>query len=127
MKKVAKLVYVTLLTRVIVEENADQQTIMELAVPKLSENLMDSPLENIDKIVSDKECPYQLGEEYGLSKWDNVEMPDPNELGGDMWNHEFTGQIVSFYETNNIIYATVEDGEGDCFDIEAERLLNKVV
>ena len=120
--KVAKLVYVTLATRVIVEEDADQQTIMELAIPRLSENLMDAPFENIDKIIDDTECPYEIGEEFYLSVGDNVEMPDPKDDGSDLWNNEFTGQIVNIYDTNNIIYATVEDGEGDCFDIEAERV-----
>jgi hypothetical protein len=120
--KVAKLVYVTLATRVIVEEDADQQTIMELAVPRLSENLMDAPFENIDKIIDDTECPYEIGEEFYLSVGDNVEMPDPKDDGSDLWNNEFTGQIVNIYDTNSIIYVTVEDGEGECFDIEAERV-----
>ena len=120
--KVAKLVYVTLATRVIVEEDADQQTIMELAVPRLSENLMDAPFENIDKIIDDTECPYEIGEEFYLSVGDNVEMPDPKNDGSDLWNNEFTGQIVNIYDTNSIIYVTVEDGEGECFDIEAERV-----
>ena len=105
MTKVAKLVCVTLLTRVIVEEGADQQAIMEEAVPKLSETLMDSPFENIDKIV------------------DDVLMPDPKDDGSDAWEHgDFLGRIVSFKEFDNVIYATVEDGDDDCFDIEAERL-----
>jgi hypothetical protein len=125
--KVAKLVYVTLLTRVIVEENADQQSIMEEAVPKLSENLMVSPLENIDKIVYDTECPYQLGEEYHLSVGDNVEMPDPKDDGTDSWNHEFTGQIYHIQEVDGIMYAVVEDGDNEYFEIEAERLIGKVI
>ena len=58
-KKVAKLVRVSLVTRVIVDVDATEQEIMELAVPKLSENLMDSPFENIDEIVDDTECPYE--------------------------------------------------------------------
>src|SRR6478609_8134818 len=102
--KVAKLVYVTLATRVIVEEDADQQTIMELAIPRLSENLMDAPFENIDKIIDDTECPYEIGEEFYLSVGDNVEMPDPKDDGSDLWNNEFTGQIVNIYDTNSIIY-----------------------
>lgn len=61
-KKVAKLVRVSLVTRVIVDVDATEQEIMELAVPKLSENLMDSPFENLDEIVDDTECPYE--EEY---------------------------------------------------------------
>ena len=61
-KKVAKLVRVSLVTRVIVDVDATEQEIMELAVPKLSENLMDSPFENLEEIVDDTECPYE--EEY---------------------------------------------------------------
>ena len=57
MKKVAKLVRVSLVTRVVVNEDATEQEIMELAIPKLSENLMDAPFENIDEIVEDLECP----------------------------------------------------------------------
>ena len=57
-KKVAKLVYVSLVTRVVVDENATEQEIMELAVPKLSENLMDSPFENLEDITDELECPF---------------------------------------------------------------------
>ena len=39
MAKVAKLVYVYLVTRVIVDETASETEIMELAVPKLTENI----------------------------------------------------------------------------------------
>lgn len=58
MTKIAKLVCVTLMTRVIVDENADEQTIMELAIPKLSEKLMDEPFEHIESIENDEVCPY---------------------------------------------------------------------
>lgn len=58
-KKVAKLVRVSLVTRVIVDVDATEQDIMELAVPKLSENLMDAPFENLEEIVDDTECPYE--------------------------------------------------------------------
>ena len=60
--KVAKLVRVTLMTRVIVDVDATEQDIMELAVPKLSENLMDSPFDSIEEIVDDTECPYDASE-----------------------------------------------------------------
>jgi hypothetical protein len=58
-KKVAKLVRVSLVTRVIVDVDATEQEIMELAVPKLSENLMDAPFENLEEVVDDTECPYE--------------------------------------------------------------------
>ena len=47
---------------------------------------------------------------------DSVEVPDPND--SDIHNHSFVGTIVGFRGE----LATVEDGDGDCFDIEVERL-----
>lgn len=57
MKKIAKLVRISLVTRVVVNEDATEQEIMETAIPKLSETLMTSPFECIDEIVDDLECP----------------------------------------------------------------------
>ena len=47
---------------------------------------------------------------------ENVEVPDPND--SDIHNHSFVGSIVGFRGE----LATVEDMDGDCFDIEIERL-----
>jgi hypothetical protein len=47
---------------------------------------------------------------------ESVEVPDPND--SDIHNHSFVGTIVNFRNG----YAVVEDGDGDCFDIEVERL-----
>ena len=47
---------------------------------------------------------------------DSVEVPDPND--SDIHNHSFVGTIVNFRNGN----AVVEDGDGDCFEIEIERL-----
>jgi hypothetical protein len=62
MKKKAVLVRCSLVCRVIVDESATEQEIIELAVPKLSETLMDNPIESIDEIVDDIENPYSNGE-----------------------------------------------------------------
>lgn len=59
-KKVAKLVTVSLMTRVIVDEDATEQEIMELAYPKLCENFSDAPFEHIEEIVDDLEVPFDL-------------------------------------------------------------------
>lgn len=121
--KVAKLVYVSLLTRVIVEEGVNEETIMELAIPKLSENLMDSPYQNVDKIVNDIECPYIIGEEYGKAVGDEVEAPEPNE--DDLYmSGGWVGTIKYIKEdTDESMYAGVEDCEGDVYDIEISRLI----
>ena len=47
---------------------------------------------------------------------DFVLVPDPNE--SDIHNHEFLG-VIKLIKGE---YATVEDGDGDCFDIELDRL-----
>jgi hypothetical protein len=70
MKKVAKLVYVSLMTRVVVDENATEQDIMELAIPRLSDKLIFEPLEHIESIEDDEEVPYG-------------EAPDDKEEGGE--------------------------------------------
>ena len=61
--KVAKLVRVSLVTRVIVDDTASEQDILELAIPKLSESLMDNPHQSVDEIVDDTECPYTIDDE----------------------------------------------------------------
>ncbi len=57
--KVAKLVSVSLMTRVIVEEDATDEQIMEVAIPRLSNNLFnDGILDNVEDIKDDTECPF---------------------------------------------------------------------
>ncbi len=56
--KVSKLVRISMVCRVICEDDATEQDIMELAIPKLSEDLMDNPFQHIDEIVDDLECPF---------------------------------------------------------------------
>lgn len=119
--KVAKLVYVNLLVRVLVDKEADDQEIMELAVPKLSEQLMDSPFEHIDKIVYDNECPYVMGEEFALTIGDEVNVPSPNQ--DEVHNNEFTGEIVNIkQDSDGTLYASIVDMDGDFFDVNLDRL-----
>jgi len=59
MAKVAKLVYVNLLARVIVDEFDDDEKIFEMAHSNLS-NQLNNGVENIEKIVDDIECPYEV-------------------------------------------------------------------
>jgi len=61
---------------------------------------------DITNVTSD----FEIGE--------TVEVPDPND--SDIHNHSFVGTIVAF--DDEMEYATVEDMDGDCFDIEIERL-----
>lgn len=61
MGKVAKLVYVSLVTRVVVDENASESDILELAGVKLAEKIQHELTEHIESIDDDEECPYDPG------------------------------------------------------------------
>lgn len=58
MGKVAKLVTITMTTRVIVDENASESDIIELASIRMSEKIQHEFNENLESIVDDTECPY---------------------------------------------------------------------
>lgn len=58
MAKVAKIVWASVGTRVIVDENATDEQIWEAAKDNLVRNLANDGLENVDKIAPDTECPY---------------------------------------------------------------------
>jgi hypothetical protein len=58
MAKVAKIVWASVGTRVIVDENATDEQVWETAKDNLVRNLASDGLDNGDKIVLDTECPY---------------------------------------------------------------------
>jgi hypothetical protein len=58
-KKVAKLVYVSMVTRVIVDENASETDILIQAQSKFIEKIENEIHENLEEIVDDIECPYE--------------------------------------------------------------------
>lgn len=58
MKK-AHLVYVSIATRVVVDENATEQDIIELANAQIMDNIVvDGIFENVEEVLDDYECPY---------------------------------------------------------------------
>jgi hypothetical protein len=58
MEKVAKLVTITMTTRVIVDENASESDVIEQASIKMSEKIQHEFNENLESIYEDTECPY---------------------------------------------------------------------
>jgi hypothetical protein len=56
--KVAKLVAVSFLTRVIVDQNATEEETLEIAKKNFAFKLEDELSENIDYIIDDLECPF---------------------------------------------------------------------
>jgi hypothetical protein len=62
-------------------------------------------------------------EEDYIRVGDDVTMPDPKDDGTDSWSYgDFIGRVIDIEEIDGIKYATVEDGDGDCFGIELDRL-----
>jgi|688.fasta_scaffold121655_7 hypothetical protein len=64
MGKIAKLVTITLTTRVIVNEDDTEDDIMALALPRLTDKLINEPFENLEGIINDIEVPYSSWDEY---------------------------------------------------------------
>ena len=51
-----------------------------------------------------------------IRMFDEVDVPEPKE--DDLHNFEFTGMVDGFRNGNVVVV----DGDGDCFEIETERL-----
>lgn len=123
--KVAKLVLVEFMVRVIVDENyTDEQLTEKIKVKVLEKVNNDELFENLTEVKDDEEVPYQIGEEFGVAIGDDFSMPDANS--DDAWQYgDWIGRVVNIYEYEDVIYATLEDGDNDCFDIEAFRLVGR--
>lgn len=58
MAKVAKLVSISLMTRVVVEDTATEEEILTLTRPRFIEKIRTDLEDNIISIENDTECPY---------------------------------------------------------------------
>lgn len=58
MSKVAKLVAVSLMTRIIVEEGSSEAETLEKAEPKFIATIQTELMDNLEFIDDDTECPY---------------------------------------------------------------------
>jgi len=58
MAKVAKLITVSLIVRVIVDDNDSDENIFDKALPALKSSLYSNSLSNVEDIKDDTECPY---------------------------------------------------------------------
>mgnify|MGYP000563161168 CR=1 FL=1 len=63
-KQVAKLVYMSMVTRVVVDEDATEEQIIEASRSQFTDKLRSDLYENIEEIVDDVEMPYN--EEHGI-------------------------------------------------------------
>lgn len=62
--KVAKLVTVSLMTRVVVDENASEDEILNAATLKFVEKINNEINEHVEDIVDDEDCPYDPEFDY---------------------------------------------------------------
>lgn len=53
-----------------------------------------------------------------IQMFDDVNVPEPKSDGSDLHNFDFVGMVDGFRNGNVIVV----DGDGDCFEIEPERL-----
>jgi hypothetical protein len=65
----AHLVYVSMATRVVVDENATEQDIIKLANAQIINNIIaDGIFENVEQVLEDNECPYDADFDNKLNK-----------------------------------------------------------
>ncbi|SEW20944.1 hypothetical protein SAMN05428988_3152 [Chitinophaga sp. YR573] len=80
MTKCAKLVAVSLMTRVEVNINLTDEQIWSLAVPKLISALQDGGMDNLEFIEDDTECPY-MEAAYDKKSKDQTETEERRIIG----------------------------------------------
>jgi len=88
--KVAKLVLVSLMTRVVVDENATEDEIIKASRPKFHIVIDESLGDNVEEIMDDEECPVteeeKNPEKESVKKFRNYyRCPDCNTEWQDEW------------------------------------------
>ena len=61
-----------------------------------------------------------LLDKNGVEVYVGVDVEVPSPTSEDQWNFEFVGVVKELDRENG--YAVVEDGDGDCWCVEFERL-----
>jgi hypothetical protein len=74
MGKVAKLVTVSFITRVVVDETMSDDDILEYSKDSFKEKVNWELSENLESIVDDEECPYELGEDLAAEDLELIKI-----------------------------------------------------
>jgi hypothetical protein len=61
-----------------------------------------------------------LLDKNGVEVYVGVDVEVPSPTSEDQWSFEFVGVVKELDTTNG--YAVIEDGDGDCWYVEFERL-----
>lgn len=75
--KVAKLVYSTFVTRVIVDENATEEEILEATKSKLMDQVKYDLSDNLEEIKDDLDVPYSQNEGKPIDQWEKYNKDNP--------------------------------------------------
>jgi hypothetical protein len=103
MTKVAKLVYYSFVTRVIVDENATEEEIIQASKTKMLDKVKNELGENIEEIIDDEECPISEGDVYFQPDFGNDdELITPD--GIELWSYYV-------YSTKELAQADFPDRE----------------
>jgi len=100
-KLVAKLVYFSFCTRVIVEEGTSDETIVDLARPMIATKVFNELNDNLDKIDLDIECPFdEMDTQTVFSESVGIIQISEAELHEDLLDRirdmeEFTDEVVN--------------------------------
>jgi hypothetical protein len=115
-----KTVNVNVTIQLDIDGNTDKLTEVQNALFFINQSLARETNMNYDAqiMVSGLDNSDIIDMSDGFAIGDEVEVPEPNDT--DIHNHSFVGTIIEFRGEN----AIVEDGEGDCFEIETDRLCN---
>lgn len=117
MKKVAKLVYYSFVTRVVVDENASQDEIIKASRKNMSIKVEDELGENLEEIDDDNECPIGTFD-TDLPSIDRVIL-NPNEKQYIVMGKGVPVQVVRFdnYEDWDCVRNTYDE---PVFDVQID-------
>jgi hypothetical protein len=62
----------------------------------------------------------RITDKNGIEVYVGVDVEVPSPTDNDQWNFDFVGVIIEIDKENG--YAVVEDGDGNCWCVECERL-----
>ncbi len=102
--KVAKLVYISLMTRVVVDSEATEDQIIAAAMPRFIDDIETGCTESIEQISDDLECPYDPDTDFGIDH--------EFEVRCNMCNWEGDNEDLALFEY------TVEDGQESVIAVE---------
>ncbi len=105
----AKLVSVTFITRIVVNDDSSDENTFQLAKPRLKEMAKEEMFENLEKIEDDTECP------YGSLSGEDGSFPPPNPQPSGNSEKLIVGHHYLFGEDENLVLEFVKRESGTIY------------